>query len=57
MGKVSQGSQIAKNTVSEDDEVIKDEPEASNFLRSIYKTDEDGLAHQRSIKTMLEKNE
>ena len=28
MGKVSQGSQIAKNTVSEDDEVIKDEPEA-----------------------------
>ena len=45
MGKVSQGSQIAKNIVSDDDEVIKDEPDASNFLRSIYKTDEDGLFH------------
>ena len=42
--RISQESQIAKNTVSEDDEVIKEEHTTSAFLKSIYKADEeDGM--------------
>ena len=40
-GKVSQASQINKNTLSEDDEVIKEEHGTSVFLKSIYRADEE----------------
>ena len=43
--------------LSDDEEVIKDDPGTENFLKSIYAATNDGLMHQASLRTMIEKTE